>query len=251
MTPTTARRSPGRPRAGVHQSVYAATLRTVHEVGYARATVERIAAAAGIAKTTVYRRWPTKGALIVDCLLDAFGPMPLNTTGSGARSRAADSGTPLDASPGAPPGAAGPGTPPGAAGPGTPPGAAGPGTPPGAAGPGTPPGEAERGRLIESGIRWIAGKIGAAGVGDAFAGVFSDAVSDPALREILATRFQDPYRQALQEALGEPEHRVLFLIDTVVGTLLHRLGMTGEPMSPADVDALVAMVRGFFAATER
>jgi hypothetical protein len=28
----------------------------------------------------------------------------------------------------------------------------------------------------------------------------------------------------------------------VVGTLLHRLGMTGEPMTDADVDALVDMV---------
>ncbi|MGR3936408.1 TetR family transcriptional regulator [Streptomyces sp. BRA346] len=36
-------------------------------------TVERIAAAAGVAKPTVYRRWPSKGALIVDCLLDALG----------------------------------------------------------------------------------------------------------------------------------------------------------------------------------
>lgn len=210
MTPTTARRSPGRPRAGVNPAVYAATLRTVHDVGYARATVERIAAAAGIAKTTVYRRWPTKGALIVDCLLDAFGPAPLGATDPGTATGTAGGNTES----------------------------------------GTDLGSAERGALIESGIRWIAGKIGQPGVGDAFAGVFSDAVSDPALRELLASRFQDPYRQALQEALGEPEQRVLFLIDTVVGTLLHRLGMTGEPMSDTDVDALVAMVRRFFAAPE-
>ncbi|GAA2449026.1 hypothetical protein GCM10010191_78100 [Actinomadura vinacea] len=41
----------------------------------------------------------------------------------------------------------------------------------------------------------------------------------------------------LQDALGEPEERVLFLIDVVVGASLHRLGMTGEPMVEADVDA--------------
>jgi hypothetical protein len=35
---------------------------------------------------------------------------------------------------------------------------------------------------------------------------------------------------------------VLFFIDVVVGTLLHRMGMTGEPMVDADVDALVEMV---------
>ncbi|WP_432175295.1 TetR/AcrR family transcriptional regulator [Streptomyces sp. Tue6028] len=180
MASTTSARPPGRPRSGVHAVVFAATLSTVHELGYARATVERIAAAAGVAKSTVYRRWPTKGALIVDCLLDAFGPAPLEGT--------------------------------------------------------------SRAEIMSSSIRWVAGKIGEPGVGDAFAGVFSDAVSDPALREILSARLQDPYRLQLQEALGEPENRVLFFIDVVVGTLLHRMGMTGEPMVDADVDALVEMV---------
>lgn len=96
--------------------------------------------------------------------------------------------------------------------------------------------------MITSAIHWIAAKIGEPEAGAAFAGIFSDAVSDPALREILATRFQEPYRLALQEALDEPEHRVLFLIDVVTGTLLHRMGMTGVPMVDADVAALVDMV---------
>jgi AcrR family transcriptional regulator len=165
--------------------VFAATLRTVGELGYARATVDRIATAAGVAKTTVYRRWPSKGELIVDCLLDAFGPVP--------------------------------------------------------------PAAASRAGIMASAIRWIAAKIGEPGVGDAFAGVFSDAVSDPALREVLSSRLQDPYRLALQDALDEPEQRILFFIDVVVGTLLHRLGMTGEPMSDADVTALVEMVLPHFA----
>ncbi|KAA2253817.1 TetR/AcrR family transcriptional regulator [Solihabitans fulvus] len=185
MSSTTSARPPGRPRAGVNAVVFAATLRTVRELGYARATVDRIAAAAGVAKTTVYRRWPSKGALIVDCLLDAFGPAPLEGAG-----------------------------------------------------------QAE---LMSSTIHWIAAKISEPGVGDAFAGVFSDAVSDPALREILSTRLQDPYRIALQDALDEPENRVLFFIDVVVGTLLHRMGMTGEPMVDADVAALVEMVLPHFA----
>ncbi|MBG0563958.1 TetR/AcrR family transcriptional regulator [Actinoplanes aureus] len=177
---TTPTRPPGRPRSGVDDVVFAATLRTVHELGYARATVDRIAAAAGIAKTTIYRRWPSKGALITACLVDAFGPAPL--TG------------------------------------------------------------ATREEILASAIRWAAAKIGEPGIGAAFAGVFTDAVSDPALRRILATELQDPYRLALQEALGEPEHRVLFFIDVVVGSLLHRMGMTGEPMIDDDVDALVDMV---------
>jgi len=69
-TPTT----PGRPRAGIDAVVFAATLSTVHRLGYTGATMDRIAAAAGVAKTTLYRRWPSKGALVTDCLVDAFGP---------------------------------------------------------------------------------------------------------------------------------------------------------------------------------
>ncbi|SEN52461.1 TetR/AcrR family transcriptional regulator [Nonomuraea pusilla] len=185
MTSATSARPPGRPRSGVNAVVFAATLSTVQELGYARATVDRIAAAAGVAKTTIYRRWPSKGALIVDCLLDAFGPVPLEGAG--------------------------------------------------------------RAEIMASAVRWIAAKIGEPGVGDAFAGVFSDAVSDPALRELLSARLQDPYRLALQDALGEPENRVLFFIDVVVGTLLHRMGMTGEPMVDADVEALVEMVLTYLA----
>jgi AcrR family transcriptional regulator len=181
---TTPTRPPGRPRSGLDATVFAATLSTVHELGYARATVDRIAAAAGIAKTTVYRRWPSKGALITACLIDAFGPAPLTGV-----SREED---------------------------------------------------------MSTAIRWIAAKIGEPGIGAAFAGVFTDAVNDPALRQILSTELQDPYRLALQDVLGEPENRVLFLVDVVVGTLLHRMGMTGEPMVDADVDALVEMVLRVF-----
>lgn len=178
-------RPPGRPRAGLNAVVFAATLRTVTELGYARATVDRIAAEAGVAKTTIYRRWPSKGALIADCLVDAFGPVPLRGT--------------------------------------------------------------TRVELLSAAVRWAAAKIGEPGVGDAFAGVFSDAVSDPELRRVLATQLQDPYRLALQDALDEPEHRVLFLIDVVVGALLHRMGMTGVPMVDADVTALEQMVLSHFA----
>src|SRR5438105_8426544 len=38
--------------------------------GYARLTMERVAAESGVAKTTVYRRWPTKAALCMDLYLD-------------------------------------------------------------------------------------------------------------------------------------------------------------------------------------
>ncbi|GGO72953.1 hypothetical protein [Nonomuraea cavernae] len=61
---------------------------------------------------------------------------------------------------------------------------------------------------------------------------------------------QDPYRLALQDALGAPEKRVLLLIDVVVGTLLHRMGMTGEPMDDADVAALAEMGPAYFAGAD-
>ena len=177
---STSTRPPGRPRSSVDAAVFAATLSTVHELGYTHATVDRIAAAAGVAKTTIYRRWPSKGALITACLVDAFGPLPLTGTG-----RADD---------------------------------------------------------LAAAIRYGATKIGEPGIAAAFAGVFTDAIGDPDLRQVLSSQLQDPYRIALQEALDEPEHRVLFVIDVVIGTLLHRMGMTGAPMVDADVDRLVEMI---------
>ena len=38
--------------------------------GYARLTMERVAAEGGVAKTTLYRRWPTKAALCMELYLD-------------------------------------------------------------------------------------------------------------------------------------------------------------------------------------
>jgi AcrR family transcriptional regulator len=39
--------------------------------GYAQLTMERVAAESGVAKTTLYRHWPTKAALCMDLYLDA------------------------------------------------------------------------------------------------------------------------------------------------------------------------------------
>ena len=60
-------------------AVLAATLAELADVGYARLTVEAVAQRAGVHKTTVYRRWKDREALVVDALTDhvaADRPIP-------------------------------------------------------------------------------------------------------------------------------------------------------------------------------
>jgi AcrR family transcriptional regulator len=54
----------------VTTSVLAAAAAILARAGYAGLTMERVAAESGVAKTTLYRRWPTKAALCVDLYLD-------------------------------------------------------------------------------------------------------------------------------------------------------------------------------------
>ena len=59
-----------------------AALALCREQGYANVTIEAIAARAGVGKQTIYRWWPSKGAVV----LDAFGRVsaaanPLRDTG--------------------------------------------------------------------------------------------------------------------------------------------------------------------------
>jgi AcrR family transcriptional regulator len=42
----------------------------LEEGGYPDATIEAIAARSGVAKTTIYRRWPNRTALVVDLLVE-------------------------------------------------------------------------------------------------------------------------------------------------------------------------------------
>lgn len=41
--------------------------------GYSRLTMERVAAESGVAKTTLYRRWPSRAALCMDLYLEVAG----------------------------------------------------------------------------------------------------------------------------------------------------------------------------------
>ena len=62
--PNAARRSERSRRA-----ILDAALDLVEEAGYARTSVEGIAARAGVGKQTIYRWWPSKGAVLLDALL--------------------------------------------------------------------------------------------------------------------------------------------------------------------------------------
>jgi AcrR family transcriptional regulator len=48
-----------------------ATLQLLGEVGYDQLTIDAVAARAGSSKTTIYRRWPDKSALVCAALIDA------------------------------------------------------------------------------------------------------------------------------------------------------------------------------------
>ncbi|KIF74212.1 TetR family transcriptional regulator [Streptomyces sp. 150FB] len=52
------------------RAIYAASLALVGEIGYGRTTIEGIAARAGVGKQTIYRWWPSKGAVLLEAFLD-------------------------------------------------------------------------------------------------------------------------------------------------------------------------------------
>lgn len=59
-------RRPGGRAARVRTAVLQAVHDLLAEVGYERMTIEEIARRAGVHKTTVYRRWPTKAELVLE-----------------------------------------------------------------------------------------------------------------------------------------------------------------------------------------
>jgi AcrR family transcriptional regulator len=54
--------------AAAHQAILAATDELLASVGYHGLTIEEVAARAGVGKTTVYRWWRSKGALVGEAL---------------------------------------------------------------------------------------------------------------------------------------------------------------------------------------
>jgi AcrR family transcriptional regulator len=70
MPDPTVNRRPGRgPRAA--EAIFDTTLRHLAERGYARLTIEAVAQESGVNKTTIYRWWPSKAALLRAALIHA------------------------------------------------------------------------------------------------------------------------------------------------------------------------------------
>ncbi|WP_066044032.1 TetR/AcrR family transcriptional regulator [Herbiconiux solani] len=56
--------------AAAREAILAATARQFQLRGYDNLTIEGIAKEAGVGKQTIYRWWPSRGALIAECLTD-------------------------------------------------------------------------------------------------------------------------------------------------------------------------------------
>ena len=72
-----ASRARGRPRsAEAEQAILAATVALLTERGIGGLSVEAVAARAGVAKTTIYRRWPAKEDLVLAAVAAVKGDEP-------------------------------------------------------------------------------------------------------------------------------------------------------------------------------
>lgn len=80
--------SRGRPRSlRARTAVLQAARALLRRGGYPAATIEAIAARSGVAKTTIYRWWPNRAALVVDLLTEMAAtavPMPAGPDALGA-----------------------------------------------------------------------------------------------------------------------------------------------------------------------
>ncbi|HEX2832025.1 MAG TPA: helix-turn-helix domain-containing protein [Thermoanaerobaculia bacterium] len=70
-----AKRGRGRPRrAGADEAILTTALEMLRAIGFQELTVDAIAERTGIAKTTIYRRWPSKGALVAAAIAPLAEP---------------------------------------------------------------------------------------------------------------------------------------------------------------------------------
>lgn len=74
---------PGGRSARVRAAVLSATLEELAQRGYGGLSFEAVATRAGVHKTTIYRRWPDRAALVLDAMLEfSRSTVPVPDTGS-------------------------------------------------------------------------------------------------------------------------------------------------------------------------
>jgi AcrR family transcriptional regulator len=80
---TPATRASGRPRsAEADAAILAATREALVELGWSKLTLGDVAMRAGVAKTTLYRRWAGKNELVVDAVAELFDELVLPDCGT-------------------------------------------------------------------------------------------------------------------------------------------------------------------------
>ncbi|WP_030251363.1 MULTISPECIES: TetR/AcrR family transcriptional regulator [unclassified Streptomyces] len=73
----------GRPRsATADAAILAATRQALVDLGWSKLTLGDVATRAGVAKTTLYRRWAGKNELVVDAVAELFDELELPDSGS-------------------------------------------------------------------------------------------------------------------------------------------------------------------------
>ena len=73
----------GRPRSALaDEAIVDATVALLCEDGFDRLSMDGVAARAGVGKATIYRRWPSKEALVIEAVARRTDPFPDEVTGS-------------------------------------------------------------------------------------------------------------------------------------------------------------------------
>jgi AcrR family transcriptional regulator len=83
---------PARRNARSHRAILDATVALIAELGYENVSVEAIAKRAGVGKQTIYRWWPSKGAIALEALDERLRTAP----GGGSRGDWPDTGDVLE-----------------------------------------------------------------------------------------------------------------------------------------------------------